>query len=228
MRPEAAIEKTLEATEAAVELWIGSRLAAGEFEDEDGARSAFWRQMRAKKDHVPEGREAHEAMDLITAVTALAAAAARRGETLLLAGGFAYGVHAEPRATIDIDLFVVDAAAAGVIEAAMRDVFDSIYVNRETMTYSRVRVRRYLGITGTEETIVDLLEPPDAEFAAHVSRRAVPVDFKGERLRVVSREDLYLLKSASERDQDRLDAERLSRAPGFDWDYVRETENSLQ
>lgn len=79
MKPEAA-------TEAAVELWIGSRLAAGEFEDEDGARSAFWRRMRARKDHVPEGREAHQAMDLITAVTALAAAAARRGETLLLAG----------------------------------------------------------------------------------------------------------------------------------------------
>lgn len=223
-----AIEKTLQVTEAAVELWIGSRIASGEFEDEESARSEFWRHVRAKKDHAPEDREADEAMDLITAVTALAEAVAERGKTLLLAGGFAYGVHAEPRATVDIDLIVVDDAGADVIEAAMRDVFDSVYVNQETMTYRRVRVRRYLGIAGTEETIVDLLEPLDAELATHLSRRAVPVDFKGERLEVVSREDLYVLKSASERRQDRLDAERLCQAPAFDWDYVREMENQLQ
>jgi predicted nucleotidyltransferase len=228
MRPEAAFEKTLEVAEAARELWIGSRLASGEFEDEQSARRAFSRQMRSRKDCAPGGRVQDESMDLVMAVTALAKAARDRGETLLLAGGFAYGVHVEPRATVDIDLIIFGAGSADSIEAAMRDVFDSVYVNQRTMDYSRVRVRRYLGITAAEETVVDALEPLDSGFSRHIAERAMPIDFKGVRLHVVSREDLYLLKSASEREQDRLDARRLSETPAFDWDYVREMENQLQ
>ncbi|MFO7782029.1 MAG: hypothetical protein R6W94_10430 [Spirochaetia bacterium] len=228
MRPEAALEKTLEVAEAARELWIGSRLASGEFEDEKSARGAFTRQMRAMKDRAPGSRLQDQPMNLVTAVTALAKAAGARGETLLLAGGFAYGVHVEPRATVVIDLIIVGAGSADSIEAAMRDVFDSVYVNQRTMDYSRVRVRRYLGITAAEETVVDALEPLNSAFARHIAERAMPIDFKGVRLHVVSREDLYLLKAASEREQDRLDARRLSETPAFDWDYVREMETKLQ
>jgi len=227
MRPDVSIEKTLEATDAAIELWIGRRLAAGEFEDESSARSAFWRTMRVRKDGGRHPRERCEAMDLTTAVAALTKAAEGRGEALVLAGGFAYGVHAEPRATVDIDLMILESACGDRIEAAMRDVFDSVYVNRETMEYSRVRVRRYLGITGTKETIVDLLEPLDSRFSRRIAERALPIDFKSARLQVVSREDLYLLKAVSEREQDRLDAKRLAEAPDFDWSYVGEMERIL-
>jgi hypothetical protein len=228
MRPEAAFEKTLEVAEAARELWIGSRLASGEFEDEKTARCAFSRQMRARKDRAPGGRLQDETMDLVMALTALTKAARERGETPLLAGGFAYGVHVEPRATVDIDLIIVAAAVADSIEAAMRDVFDSVYVNQRTLDYRRVRVRRYLGITAGEETVVDLLEPVNAAFSSHMAERAMPIDFKGVRLAVISREDLYLLKSASEREQDRLDARRLSQSSKFDWNYVNDMEQLLQ
>ncbi|MFP4375029.1 MAG: nucleotidyl transferase AbiEii/AbiGii toxin family protein [Spirochaetaceae bacterium] len=228
MSADAAFEKTLEVAEAARELWIGRRLASGEFENEKSARSAFSRQMRAMKDRAAGDRLQDETMDLVTAVTALAKAARERGETLLLAGGFAYGVHVEPRATVDIDLIIGGAGSADSIEAAMRAVFDSVYVNQRTMDYTRVRVRRYLGITAAEETVIDALEPVSSAFSRHIAERAMPIDFKGVRLEVVSREDLYLLKSASAREQDRLDAVRLSETPVFDWDYVNDMEQLLQ
>lgn len=167
-------------------------------------------------------------MDLITALTELARATRNHADELVLAGGFAYGVHAEPRATVDIDVVVVGERDADALEAAMRDVFDSVYVNRETMEYSRVRVRRYLGITGSEETVVDAIVPREERFALRMRERAERIEFHGAPMFVISREDLYLLKAGSAREQDGLDARRLAEAPDFDWNYVNDMEQLLK
>jgi hypothetical protein len=44
--PSAALEKTGEATETSMELWVGRKIACGDHDDIERARSAFWREMR--------------------------------------------------------------------------------------------------------------------------------------------------------------------------------------
>ncbi len=124
-----------------------------------------------------------------------------------LAGGFALAVYCEPRATYDMDLVVL--SSIGAAEHALREQFGSVYRNLEVMPYRLVRVHRFLLIEDDKEFVLDLLEPCSLEFAeiARESRRSIA--FHERRLSVIGPEVLWLLKKASSRPQDEVDAAML-------------------
>lgn len=143
-----------------------------------------------------------------------------------LAGGFALSVHAQPRATVDIDLMVF--GAVDDVEAALRATFPSVYRNPQPLTYPLVTVHRFLLIDpnpGGEATeqILDLLEPRNADFAGEAWQRVQRIRFRDRQVAVLSPEALYILKRASDRTQDKADAEALeaARTSGWDDDFIR-------
>jgi hypothetical protein len=80
-----------------------------------------------------------------------------------LAGGFAFALYCEPRATYDIDLMISGELSS--IEAAVRTRFSSVYRNTESMSYPLVDVHRLLLIDAEQEFVLDILRPNSKESA---------------------------------------------------------------
>ena len=80
-----------------------------------------------------------------------------------LAGGFAFALYCEPRATYDIDLMISGELSS--IEAAVRTRFSSVYRNTESMSYPLVDVHRLLLIDAEQEFVLDILRPNSKELA---------------------------------------------------------------
>jgi predicted nucleotidyltransferase len=165
-------------------------------------------------------------MKLEEGLARVAEVLSRRGIRFALAGGFAFSAYVTPRATEDIDLvlFVDDIEA---LAAALRNIFQSVYVNTESMEYPLVRLKRLLGIQGDQEIVIDALDIRSSEWREEVLRRAGTLSVSGARLPIVSKEDLYLLKQASNRPRDAADCEELAKLPGFDTAYVERWKEDL-
>ncbi|TVQ39453.1 MAG: hypothetical protein EA384_06245 [Spirochaetaceae bacterium] len=124
-----------------------------------------------------------------------------------LAGGFAFSVYCEPRATYDIDLMI--SAELATVERAVGVRFSSVYRNLESMQYPLIEVSRLLLIEREQEFVLDVLTPRTRELAREFASGVRSVPFAGREVRVLSAELLWLLKHYSTRAQDRLDAEQL-------------------
>lgn len=124
-----------------------------------------------------------------------------------LAGGFAFALYCEPRATYDIDLMISGELSA--VESAVRTRFSSVYRNTQSMRYPLVEVSRLLLIEAEQEFILDVLTPRTTELAAEFEAGLQKVPFAGREAPVLSAELLWLLKQGSIRAQDRLDADQL-------------------
>jgi len=165
-------------------------------------------------------------MKLEEALERMADVFSRRGIRFALAGGFASSAYIAPRATEDIDLvFFIDNFE--VVTAALRDVFPSVYVNSESMTYPLVRLKRLLGIDGEREIVIDAMDILSSEWKVEVLRRVESLSLFRTALPIVSREDLYLLKLGSNRPRDAADCEELAKLRGFDAVYVEKWKGNL-
>lgn len=124
-----------------------------------------------------------------------------------LAGGFALAMYCEPRATYDMDLAVL--SSVGSAEHALREQFFSVYRNLKVMPYRLVLVHRLLLIEDEQEFVLDLLEPSSLEFADALRDSRRSIAFQERALSVLGPEALWLLKKASSRPQDEVDAAML-------------------
>ena len=127
----------------------------------------------------------------------------------LVVGGYAFGVHAEPRATKDLDLFI------------RRDEENSRAVFRALAQYGAplegMSANDFMDGTafqiGQPPARVDLLQQIDGVSFDEAWGHSVEGLIDGEiRARVISREDLIRNKLASGREQDILDARTLRAA----------------
>ena len=130
-----------------------------------------------------------------------------------ITGGFAYSVYAEPRTTVDIDIVTLTATPKEEINKSLETVFPSVYENTIDFTYKLVTMHRYLLMKEKSEFVFDHLsvKPEYEDYGETLLSRIMRIPFAGAEIPVISREDLIILKSASSREQDLLDARKLMR-----------------
>jgi hypothetical protein len=127
------------------------------------------------------------------------------GLEFALAGGFAYGIHVEPRATVDIDFCVIAGTDKESVSRMLAEIFDSHVPHKKAMIAGKVAVWRFVGVRDGSEFIIDLIEPRDAEYAENIITRKIHIEFEGCAIPVISIEDLYILKKNSSRLRDAAD-----------------------
>lgn len=127
----------------------------------------------------------------------------------LIVGGWAVVIHAEPRYTKDIDIFVepsaencrrlqraLEAFAGPLPELGLADLMDP---------------RRVI-MMGRPPTRIDLLKSIDGVRFATAWKNRMRVKFGGLNVNVISRRDLIRNKRAAGRPSDQLDVAALTRA----------------
>lgn len=122
-------------------------------------------------------------------------------------GAIALAVHVrEPRFTADIDLNVM--ADPSQPEALWAALPDDVVVHDAAASEIRRDGQTRL-IWPDPVTPVDLFLPQHPTFHQLVNDRAVPVDFLGEGIRVMSATDLIVFKSMFDRSKDWVDIETM-------------------
>lgn len=126
-----------------------------------------------------------------------------------LAGGLAFSALIEPRATVDIDLLVLfEHTSIHDVFHALEPAFDALLVHDAPMPFHGITIWRAVGFKHQREIILDFLLAA-SEFDRQVLQRAISLEFMGMELRVVTCEDLILLKKCAHRDQDLVDITRI-------------------
>ncbi len=131
----------------------------------------------------------------------------RHGVEYLVVGGFAFALHAHPRYTGDIDIFLRPSESnAHRILAALRDFgFTSPSLTQLDFTAPGRVVQ-----LGYAPLRIDLLTEIDGVTFEDAWTRRVESTYGGEKIYVISKEDLIANKRASGRKQDLLDLEDLT------------------
>ena len=130
----------------------------------------------------------------------------------LVVGAYAVSVHAQPRATKDLDILIkADADNAEAVYAALTQFGAPL----EGLTTADFAERGPFFHMGREPVAVDILtEIPGVEFDAAWERRAEDVvdAASGLKANFISREDLMAAKRAAGRPQDLADVEAIRKA----------------
>jgi hypothetical protein len=135
------------------------------------------------------------------------------GVKYLIVGGYAYGVHAEPRATKDLDIFIRSDEensqavfrALAQFGAPLDGLSPADFMDGSTFQIGQPPAR------------VDLLQQIDGISFDEAWKNRIEGLIEGEiRIIVISKNDLIRNKLASGREQDILDAKRLRTAASED------------
>ncbi len=131
------------------------------------------------------------------------------GYEYALAGGLAFSALVEPRATVDIDILIsIDESMMEDFIRKIKKKYSNIIVHESPMEFNRIKVWRTTVINGNKEIIIDFLLV-GSEFQKSVIRRSSEITFIDIKLKVISLEDLIILKILSARTQDKADLERI-------------------
>jgi len=126
-----------------------------------------------------------------------------------LIGGLAFSVLVEPRATVDVDFLITteDVPEKRIVEALEKKM-DRVIPQESAMRFEHARIWRIVGERDGKEFIVDFMIA-DTVFLEEVLKRKNFLHFEDQDIPIVTREDLYILKSISGRLQDRADTEKM-------------------
>ena len=133
------------------------------------------------------------------------------GVKYLVVGAYAVAVHAQPRATKDLDIFVkADAENAQALFVALRKFGAPL----AGLTSSDFADRGPFFRMGREPVAVDIMtEVPGVDFdTAWVRRVENVMDPSGLKVNFISRDDLIAAKLASARPQDLADVDAIRKA----------------
>jgi hypothetical protein len=131
----------------------------------------------------------------------------------LVIGGHAFGVHAEPRATKDLDLFIQssDENAQAVFKALAE--FGAPLAGLTPADFTDGTTFQI----GQPPSRIDILQRIDGISFDEAWQHRIEGDLDGEvHASVISREDLIRNKLASGREQDLIDVKKLRAAAAFD------------
>ena len=134
------------------------------------------------------------------------------GVKYLIIGGWAVSVHAQPRATLDMDIFV--SPDKGNLEAVYKALIQFGAPLKNTDKNQFLEPGAYFRF-GAPPNQVDIFPGiPGVEFEACWSKRVeVPLDCEGPlSANVISADDLIAAKIASGREQDLADVQAIRRA----------------
>lgn len=148
------------------------------------------------------------------------------GAPIALAGGFAYAVYSEPRATTDIDMLSL--VADDTAFESIGKLFPGSIPHKDTFSFGLVSIRRIAWPSEDDALVFDILTVRDDYFRAQIAQRATTIQFLGAAQRIISREDLYILKQYANRPRDIEDCAALEKAGDFDRTYVNAMIQHLQ
>ncbi|MBW2012206.1 MAG: nucleotidyltransferase [Deltaproteobacteria bacterium] len=129
-----------------------------------------------------------------------------------LAGGLAFSALVEPRATMDIDiiLMIKEEQLSGFTKL-LEGEFESIIAHKEPMHFNLIKIWRVINFTDDREMIFDFILA-ESKYHKNVIERAFEIDFFETTLKVITLEDLILLKNCAKRAQDIADLNKIYKA----------------
>jgi len=145
-------------------------------------------------------------MDLLIELGGIAAVLEERNIPYALAGGLAFSILVQLRATEDIDLLVRAEDWPDIEKAFAKLGYEDM---TGEIAFHALTLRRLTKIVGTDHTVVDFLLATPA-LAAGIERALIH-PFGAGRLRVLRPEDLIALKKLRNSAQDKADIEALER-----------------
>lgn len=161
--------------------------------------------------------------DLIEILIKLLAEVDRRNIDYALAGGWAFSVLVEPRATTDIDLLILlDSPSQESIRSLASSVFTSTIVHSAPMKLKHISIWRCLGLHDKQEVIIDFLLADSAFLKSALARRQ-RIALGSQLVATLTLEDLMLMKMLAGRLQDQADLERIDSCKEelqIDWAYI--------
>jgi len=126
-----------------------------------------------------------------------------------LAGGLAFSALVEPRATMDIDIIIMikEEQLSGFTNL-LKDEFESIITHKEPMHFNLIKIWRVINFIDDREMIFDFILA-ESEYHKNAIERAFEIDFFESKLKVITLEDLILLKNFAKRTQDIADLDKI-------------------
>ncbi len=148
-------------------------------------------------------------LDLYLELKKVVAALEQQGIAYAICGGLAVSIHAEPRATEDLDMLVL-AQDLGRCEATLEPLGFRRYGDPMIFAQARVTVQRLLKfeVGGDDHVVLDLLLV-GAPVLDTVWRSRQSFEWEGMKVWIVSRQGLIALKRLRGSPQDLVDIERL-------------------
>ena len=126
-----------------------------------------------------------------------------------LAGGLAFSALVEPRATMDIDLIImIKEKQLNDFKDLLKHEFESIITHKEPMQFNLVKIWRVINFIEDREMIFDFMLA-ETKFHKNAIERAFEIEFFGSKLKVITLEDLILLKTCANRTQDLADLDKI-------------------
>ena len=131
-----------------------------------------------------------------------------------LAGGLAFSALVEPRATMDIDILImIEEQQLPGFTDLLEDEFESIITHKEPMHFNLTKIWRVINFIDDREMIFDFILA-ESKYHKNVIERAFEIDFFESKLKIITLEDLILLKNCAKRTQDIADLDKIYE--GFD------------
>lgn len=116
-----------------------------------------------------------------------------------LAGGLAFSALVESIVTMDIDLIVmIKEKQLNDFKDLLKHEFESIITHKEPMQFNLVKIWRVINFILAE-----------SKFHKNAIERAFEIEFLGSKLKVITLEDLILLKNCANRTQDLADLDKI-------------------
>ncbi len=146
----------------------------------------------------------------------------------MLVGGLAVGIWSQPRATVDIDFLVsIRVDDFSLLKKRLQESGEFVFIHNEPSTFKKISFLRATLKQNTNISADFLLI--DDEFKTEALRRKEAVTFSDFTINISTPEDLILLKRLSDREQDRLDAEKIfeMRKGSLDFGYIKKWSERL-
>jgi predicted nucleotidyltransferase len=146
-----------------------------------------------------------------------------------LAGGLAFSALVEPRATMDIDLIVmIRETQLNDFKSLLKLEFESIIPHKQPMQFKLAKIWRTINVIEDLELIFDFILA-ESEFFKNAIERAFEIEFFGTKLKIITLEDLIVLKNCANRTQDLADLEKIYQTYGeeIDGEYLKKWAKEL-
>lgn len=140
-----------------------------------------------------------------------------------ICGGIAYSALVEPRATIDMDILLyLDEKKLELLKKKILKKYKNAILNENIMDFKIFKILRILFVFGEKYFILDLLLTK-REYFLEVFKRKIELDFEGKILPFLSPEDLYIIKTLSNREIDKIDLKKIKIKYGknLDFEYIK-------
>ena len=146
-----------------------------------------------------------------------------------LAGGLAFSALVKPRATMDIDLLLlINEQELFVMIDQLEDCLGKIIPHKTFMEFNLLKVWRIINIVDNKEIVLDLMVS-NSEIQENIIKRAMKIHFAGIDLKIITIEDMVLLKKYSRRPQDIADLDNIynNLNDEIDHAYIKAWSNKL-